>query len=77
MATFSIFGALRIWTEFLQTITNQGLYYSVCSPRYIVEFCLLLKMLYFVLSFIAEDKVAGLWTWLFVLSKVNIFYEKT
>jgi len=53
LATFSIFGALRIWTEFLQTITNQGMYYSVCSP-----------------SFIAEDKVAGLWTWLFVLSKL-------
>jgi len=53
LASFSIIGALRTWTEFVQSITKQGLYHSVCIP-----------------SFIADDHVAGFWTWMFVLSKV-------
>jgi len=53
LAMFSVLGALRTGTEFIQTLTRQGLYQSVCIP-----------------SFIAEDKVAGFWTWMFVLSKL-------
>merc|ERR1711915_324339 len=35
LAVFSIIGALRIWTEFLQTLTQKGVYHSICIPKYI------------------------------------------
>lgn len=53
LAVFSIAGAIRTWTEFLDTYSRGGVYLSTCTP-----------------TFITEDRVAGLWTYLFVLSKV-------
>jgi len=58
LAVFSIAGALRTWTEFLDTYSRGGVYLSLCTP-----------------SFITEDRVAGLWTYLFVMSKVMELFD--
>ena len=34
LATFSIFGAIRAWPEFYNSIFNRGIVYSVCSDNY-------------------------------------------
>jgi len=58
LAVFSIAGAMRTWTEFLETFTRGGFYQSLCTP-----------------SFITQDRVAGLWTYLFVLSKIMELFD--
>jgi len=58
LAIFSIAGAIRTWTEFLETFARGGIYQSICTP-----------------SFITTDRVAGFWTYLFVLSKVMELFD--
>ena len=37
LACFSIMGACRTLPEFLHVLTTQGIYHSVCVPRYSVN----------------------------------------
>ncbi|XP_071873764.1 very long chain fatty acid elongase 6-like [Bombus fervidus] len=37
LATFSVFGFLRMGTEMYHTLSNYGFYYSVCVPNYLTR----------------------------------------
>ena len=78
LALFSIMGALRTWPEFLHVLSEHGIYHSLCIPRYTVyntkqgdqKSLLKYSSLISLCSFIEKDRVAGYWTFMFVMSKV-------
>ena len=70
LAIFSIIGACRVWPEFLFTFSTQGLYQTVCVPRFVCQGTGFGNLVLF-LSFLEDDHVTALWTWFFVLSKVQ------